>query len=246
MAAGDAFEKEVLQRLKDTLKNKGLPLVERYCDIHHHKKYYSRARRGYITTDVTIEVFLPIIITNTRRERFIPRARRPSIVWVWECKDYKHAVPVSDLEEFHSKLQQIGADLTKGTVISRGPYQKGAIEYATANGIGLARLLHDSPMFHIRFREGGKYQAHDHQPEQFLKIMTSDVPTYDEFYAYDSGGQKSPPTVFEEYVKHEHMVFWGLASAYRAISRWETITRLRRLVGLPPKQLKVRPKQPKA
>jgi hypothetical protein len=51
---------------------------------------------------------------------------------------------VDDVEEFHSKLQQIGADRTKGAIITRGTYQESALNYAQSMGIGLARLLPDS------------------------------------------------------------------------------------------------------
>ena len=49
---------------------------------------------------------------------------------------------MDELEEFHAKLSQIGGDNTKGTVItSKGAFQAGAVRYAKAKGIGLARLL---------------------------------------------------------------------------------------------------------
>lgn len=94
------------------------------------KKYYSRDREAYIQTDVSIEKYF-----STQDEI------SPGLIIIIECKDYKDKVTIDDVEEFHAKLQQIGADNTKGMLISRnGKYQKSAINYAKAKGITLAKL----------------------------------------------------------------------------------------------------------
>lgn len=59
----------------------------------------------------------------------------PFFIWVWESKNYSSPLSVDQVEEFHSKLQQIGADKTKGTVFLSGEIQKSALAYAAANGI---------------------------------------------------------------------------------------------------------------
>jgi hypothetical protein len=51
-------------------------------------------------------------------------------LWVFECKDYKKSVPVDDIEEFKSKLQQIAGLNVKGTMVVSGDLQKSAITYA--------------------------------------------------------------------------------------------------------------------
>jgi hypothetical protein len=90
-------------------------------------------READITTDVSIEVFLP-------------GRDRPTLVWVFECKDYTGRVPVDDIEEFHAKLQQIGEDNTKGTFVTTAALQKSALTYAGSKKIGVVRLL---PSGHI-------------------------------------------------------------------------------------------------
>jgi hypothetical protein len=55
-----------------------------------------------------------------------------------ECKHYKKKVPVDDVEEFHSKIDDIGAH--KGIVITTVGFQVGAIKTAKARGIALALL----------------------------------------------------------------------------------------------------------
>jgi hypothetical protein len=59
-------------------------------------------------------------------------------LWLVECKLYSQKVEVGDIEEFHTKIDDIGAH--KGIVFSTIGFQAGAIQTATAYGIGLARL----------------------------------------------------------------------------------------------------------
>ena len=47
------------------------------------------------------------------------------------------------MEEFHTKLQQIGEDNTKGTFVTSGALQRGALNFARSKGIGVVRLLPD-------------------------------------------------------------------------------------------------------
>ena len=127
-ARGDAFEGRVYKALAEELRNERLCASPRNAKIFRKKAYYSRDRVANIITDVSIELFLP------SREN-------PSLVWIFECKDYAGSVPVDDIEEFHSKLQQIGEDNTKGTFVTSGGLQRSALAYAKSKGIGVVRLL---------------------------------------------------------------------------------------------------------
>src|ERR1017187_2029268 len=138
MNKGTRFELLVFEAVKQHMKDHGLGLDPCSCLVFRGKGYYSRDRNSSITTDVSIEVF-------TRG------AKQPAMIWVWECKNYTGAVPVDDLEEFHSKLQQMGADRTKGTMIANCPFQRSAIEFARSMGIGLARLVTRRDFRHILF-----------------------------------------------------------------------------------------------
>ena len=126
-AKGNAFEQRVHDALAE-LRNDRLCASPRSAKIFRKKAYYSRDRQAQIVTDVSIEAFLP------ERER-------PSLVWIFECKDYAGSIPVDDIEEFHAKLQQIGEDNTKGTFVTSGALQRSALAYAQAKGIGVIRLL---------------------------------------------------------------------------------------------------------
>ena len=126
MKPGFDFEKLVYDAVKRHLGGELLGLLPDACHVFHNKAYFSRDRESQIVTDVSIEVHMP-------------DALEPHIIWVWECKDHRRLVHVGDVEEFHSKLQQIGADRTKGTIITRRGFQDAALRFAQANGIGLAR-----------------------------------------------------------------------------------------------------------
>ena len=127
---GKAFENTVYQLTKRLVEEGSFLVSQPNAVVEKGKKYYSRDREAYIQTDVSIEKYF-----STQDEI------SPGLIIIIECKDYKDKVTIDDVEEFHAKLQQIGADNTKGILISRdGKYQKSAINYAKAKGITLAKL----------------------------------------------------------------------------------------------------------
>ncbi len=139
MKQGTSLEQEVFRTVNRLIENGRFPFQAAQCKVFLNKKYYSKDRDGDLETDVSVEVY-------------IGEASEPFLIWVWECKDYGKGISVDELEEFHAKLEQIGADNTKGTMItSRGYYQAGSIKYAKAKKIGLARLLPDDQVHFVAF-----------------------------------------------------------------------------------------------
>lgn len=128
VSKGTAYELEVAQALEEDLASGRFGLIPSRANVRRRPSYFSRDRQKDIVFDVSVEVF---------REG----ASQPYWIWVWECKNYDHVVPVDDAEEFHAKLDQIGADRTKGTMISPKGFAKGTVEYARAKGIGLWRYV---------------------------------------------------------------------------------------------------------
>lgn len=123
MNSGKEFEDMIFDFVKNKCKyNKNnIPYL--------HKKYFSKERQDYIIPDITIENFI-------NEQLFF--------IIVIECKDYKGSISVSEIEEFHSKLQQIGADNTKGILVtSNGKFQKSSLNYAKSKGISLAIFKKD-------------------------------------------------------------------------------------------------------
>ena len=67
-----------------------------------------------------------------------------------ECKDWERAVSKGQIQEFESKLRDIG-NIT-GVVISRNGYQSGAEDFAKYHDI-LALRFEDLPAIHVRLAE---------------------------------------------------------------------------------------------
>ncbi len=128
VAKGDAFEEETFLVLKEELEAGRLGVSPSSGRIFKRKGYYSKDREKDIIVDISIEVWLP-------------GADNYSMLWVCECKDYGRSVPVDDVEEFKSKLDQIAGKNIKGVVATRNAFQDGAITYARNQGLGLVRIM---------------------------------------------------------------------------------------------------------
>ena len=63
------------------------------------------------------------------------------MVTLIECKNYSHAVPVDDVEEFFAKAQQVAAGNSKLVLASTAAFQEGAVKFAKSKGIGLLRYF---------------------------------------------------------------------------------------------------------
>lgn len=169
--SGEQFELEIFSAVQEYVSSGFLGLLREACRVFHHKAYESRDRRSNIIFDVSIEVYMP-------------GADEPHIIWAWECKDYRRLVEVGDVEQFHAKLEQIGADRTKGTMVTRSGFQEGAIEYARSKGIGLARVSQESAWI-VRLRG---------IPPEFLEMLNQQgvmkaVLSGEEFFTRQTGIQ---------------------------------------------------------
>jgi len=136
MRSGEPFEQKVRGLLEDHIKQGDLGIDTQLVKVFLHKGYWSRVRGKPITMDVSVELY--------RRG-----AVEPYLVWIWECKDYHHRVPVDDVEEFHTKLEQIGLHKTKGTIVCRNGFQESALRVAEAYGISLVRILPDGSIIRL-------------------------------------------------------------------------------------------------
>jgi hypothetical protein len=128
VSKGTRYEHEVADAVEAGLARGDYGLDPALAKVCRKPSYFSRDRNKDIVFDVSIEVICR-------------GATSPYWVWVLECKNYTHTVPVDDLEEFHAKLSQVGADRTKGTVITPIGFDSGAVEFAKSKGIGLWRYV---------------------------------------------------------------------------------------------------------
>ena len=138
MNKGTAQELALCETIRRELRKKRFGLIPECCQVFHQRAYFSRERQANIVVDIAIEVT-------------IPGASVPFFLWVWESKNLSSPLSVDHVEEFHAKLQQIGADKTKGTIALQGEIQKSALSYAVANGIGIARFLPSNRVEFVQF-----------------------------------------------------------------------------------------------
>ena len=142
---GASFEEEVFISINNLVEKNKFMVSEPNVRVCKKPRYYSKDRDAEIEFDISVEKYLG----NPDEDNKL----RPSIIVIIECKDYSTNIPVDDVEEFHAKLQQIGADNTKGIMITKnGNFQKSALTYADTKGIALARLLPDHQVNFVEYR----------------------------------------------------------------------------------------------
>ena len=94
-AKGNLFEDEVYTLLEKLLSDDELYVNAKRSSIYRKKRYFSESRKSNIIVDISIE-------------SSIAGAEDYSKLTIVECKDTKRAVSVDDIEEFDSKIRQIG------------------------------------------------------------------------------------------------------------------------------------------
>jgi len=96
------------------------------CKVFTRKGYYSKDRAKNIIFDISIEVY-------------VPGAKTYSLLILIECKNYNHAVPVDDVEEFFQKMQQVSGANVKGILVTTNSFQESCFNFSSSKGIGLVR-----------------------------------------------------------------------------------------------------------
>jgi hypothetical protein len=119
MLESTGYEKFVKRMLEEMLESSIL--------VHHCKGYVGKISGRKIIIDVSFEM------------EVVGGAK---LLFLIECKRYNDKVKVEDVEEFYSKLDDIGAH--KGIFFTTVGYQDGAVKTARGRGIALA-LLTDKP-----------------------------------------------------------------------------------------------------
>ena len=125
---GNALEKRICDLFQTELDADRLWLKKECCKVFLKKGYHSKDRDGPIVFDVSIEIYRP-------------GAKEYSSLVLIECKNYAHSVPVDDVEEFFTKVQQVAAANAKAVVASTASFQSGARAFAKSKGIGLMRYF---------------------------------------------------------------------------------------------------------
>ncbi len=124
---GDKLEKEVFEIFQRLLSDGSYYFTNKSSKVFFKKGYYSKDRQSDIIFDVSIETYL-----NGSNEF--------SLLTLIECKNLNKNVSIDDIEEFSSKISQIGKHNTKGIVITSVGYQESAYNYGKSKKIALARI----------------------------------------------------------------------------------------------------------
>lgn len=147
---GDKFEDKVLSLLMNDVKSFSLSLShESHIKIFKKKKYYSRFRKGYIEFDIAIEVY---------RDKNIPNYS--SLILV-ECKDYKKAVGVDQINKFLQDVRDLSeGNFTHGlkpimAISSR--LAKSAYNIAVERNVGLIKISDTDGLKWVLNRSFEKY-----------------------------------------------------------------------------------------
>lgn len=147
---GDKFEDKVLSLLMKDIKSFSLSMGhESHIKVFKKKKYYSRFRKGDIEFDIAIEVY---------RDKNIPNYS--SLILV-ECKDYKKAVGVDQINKFLQDVRDISeGSFTHGlkpimAISSR--LAKSAYNIALERNVGLIKISDTDGLKWVLNRSFEKY-----------------------------------------------------------------------------------------
>lgn len=153
---GNKFEDQVMSIMNDLLNDPNFYLNNKSSKILSKKPYYSESRKGNIIVDISIE-------------SYFGEAQDYSMLTIVECKNLSHPVPVDDVEELDSKLNQIGAHNTKGMIFSKSGFQKSTFILAKSKGIALVRVNNNKDIDWINHRKDRKTEL-----KNIEEILSSD------------------------------------------------------------------------
>lgn len=140
---GNQLEKRLYLLLNDLLNNDLYYLNRKHSQVFEKKAYYSAIRESEIIFDVTIESYLPGALDF-------------SALHIFECKNLAKNVTVDDIEEFSSKLDQVGKHNTKGIMVSTKGFASGTKKFAKNLKIGLLLIKSNNDHEWINYRKNSK------------------------------------------------------------------------------------------
>jgi Zn-dependent peptidase ImmA (M78 family) len=154
---GDRFEQTTLSIMNNAISSGRLGLRNEFCRIYHKKGYYSKDREKEIIFDLAIEVWPP-------------NADRYTLLVLIECKSYSNSnVPVSDVEEFYAKIDQVSGVNAKGIFVTDSDFQEGAFTYARAKGMMLVVVNFDDD-YRIVLYKTSQNQVNDEDDAELIHI----------------------------------------------------------------------------
>lgn len=214
---GDKLEDQAFNVFESQIADDCFFSRREYCKIFRKKGYYSKDREKDIIFDISVEVTLP------GQDRY-------SLLFLFECKNYGHSVPVDDVEEFFAKIQQVSGANAKGIVVSTNSFQDGAFKFARSKGIGLLRYFSKDNLEWVLTRSPSSMASAAHavseQSSAYHALRDEKYESrYFDFYGY----------VKETYTVSSNLFFSSLAKngaepdVLKAIAKIEQVTKESRL-----------------
>ncbi|MCK0125232.1 hypothetical protein MWU76_12565 [Gelidibacter sp. F2691] len=116
---GDKFEDKSYDLIVKAIQNGELGISASTAKVQRKVGYYSKDREKEIIFDLSIEVW--------------PKnADRYTLLYLIECKSSPSGnnVPVDDVEEFSTKINQVAGGGVKGVMITDNKFQSGGLTFA--------------------------------------------------------------------------------------------------------------------
>ena len=138
---GNDFEEYSKKLIISAIEKGDLQIPGYEEKIYSKKGYYSEKRKKDIIFDLAIEIWSP-------------NANKFQLIYLIECKDYSNKpIPVDDLEEFDSKINQVAPRNSKGIFITNTHLQEGALNFANSQGIMVIQALEENNYKIVLFRK---------------------------------------------------------------------------------------------
>ncbi|MFC4686585.1 ImmA/IrrE family metallo-endopeptidase [Epilithonimonas pallida] len=149
---GDDFEEISYNVIEQAINNNDLGLIPKFCKVFRKKGYYSFRRKKNIIFDLAIEITPP-------------NAKNPTLLYLVECKNYSHPVPVDDISTFADYISQIEGFATKGVFITNNRLQSGAME--TLKSYGMMLIEVDDNNYNIVLHKTDKLKNQTDKDSEF-------------------------------------------------------------------------------
>ena len=169
---GDAFEKATFTFFQQCIEAGQFWARKECCQIFYKKGYYSKDRGAKIVFDVSIEINLP-------------GESQYSVLVLIECKNYSGSVPVNEIEEFWSKIQQVAGVNVKGIFASTNAFQRSTRTYAKSKKFGLLRFFKDQHFKWVLTRTPSTFSGSSFfVPEAELRAAISEEAFVSTYYSW--------------------------------------------------------------
>lgn len=164
-------------------------------EVHHKRSYIGRVSKREIVVDVS----------------FNCTVAGANLLFIVECKCYKNSVSVDEVEEFHSKLDDIGAH--KGIMVTTVGFQEGAVKVAKGRGIALALLTTEQQpgeLIYVTMAAGRPSVPRGRSPTFWQGNLRGPLGNYHGGFRFESEGQFLGALYMDSYEeeRQERVALW--------------------------------------